>query len=115
VRDNLYYLAWHFEGIWIPDENGYPDYPDINYLRIRRDIAIRFRIKGASLFPSERKVVEVLINTQVGQWNGWNTGPDEPTKTIAFIYKAPCTLRCSEHEREDGAVESSSGQTTDST
>jgi hypothetical protein len=86
ARENLYYPARYFEGVWIPNEYGVPDYPEDNTLRVRRDKVIRFRIQDASLYPNGGEVAEVLLNSQVGQWSRSRAQPGEANETLAFVY-----------------------------
>jgi hypothetical protein len=86
VRQNLYHPTRYFEGVWIPNEYGVPDYPESNTLRVRHDKAIRFHIQDASLYPNGGEVAEVLLNAQVGQWSQSRTNPGESSETLAFIY-----------------------------
>jgi hypothetical protein len=86
ARENLYYPARYFEGVWIPDEYGVPDYPEDNTLRVRRDKVIRFHIPDASLYPSGGEVAEVLLNSQVGQWSRSRAQPGEANEILSFVY-----------------------------
>lgn len=81
VKNHLYRPAEIFEGVWIPNEYGFPEYPETSYVRVRQDKVMRFRADTAGI---DGDALAVLLNNQAGCWTGWNVRPANTPETVAF-------------------------------
>ena len=81
VKDHLYHKAEVFEGVWIPNEYGFPDYPETSWGYVRKDKVIHFHADTTGL---DREGLAVLLNSQAAGWAGWHVRPGEEPETVAF-------------------------------